>query len=102
MADWNKHWPQLAAENILQPIPPEVMENVAGNAPLSIKRAALTWYRLLGVRGDVGFEYATRKLVKVREVSLEPSTDDPDKVSAKMVCELEVTPGEHLSSKTVI
>ncbi|KAF8914391.1 hypothetical protein CPB84DRAFT_86567 [Gymnopilus junonius] len=95
MTSWYKHWnhwPCLPADNVFEPIPPEVMASIAGNAPLSIKRAALTWYGLLAIRGDVGFEYATRKHVLIKEVSLESSIDNPGKVSTKIVCELEVTP----------
>ncbi|PPQ70379.1 hypothetical protein CVT26_013844 [Gymnopilus dilepis] len=92
MANWTKYWPDVTSETPLTYVPPEVVAGIAGNAPLSIKETALTWYRLLAIRGDSGFEYATRKHVTITEVSLEPSPDDPQSLSAKMVCELEVAP----------
>ncbi|KAF9478685.1 hypothetical protein BDN70DRAFT_879707 [Pholiota conissans] len=67
--------------------------NVSGNAPSYLKEAALRWYIVLNGRpGFRGFGFVTRQRVRVTEVSLEPSVDDPEKISAKMVTELEVTP----------
>ena len=106
MANWTKYWPDVTSGTPLTYVPPEVVAGIAGNAPLSIKETALTWYRLLAIRGDSGFEYATRKHVTITEVSLEPSPDDPQSLSAKMVCELEVAPGAlrmgRLNIKTLI
>ncbi|KDR84175.1 hypothetical protein GALMADRAFT_133530 [Galerina marginata CBS 339.88] len=94
MSTPNKHWPalsELSPDDSLH-ISPEAISRISGNAPLSIKEAAVLWYRLLGFRGEKGFGYAVRRRLEVKEVAVEPSPDDPEKLSAKMVCELEVVP----------
>ncbi|KAH9482266.1 hypothetical protein JR316_0004364 [Psilocybe cubensis] len=77
---------------------PDIMSSIAGNASAFIKEAAVRWFMLLDVRGSTSFGHLTRARMEVKEVSIEHSPDDPQKMSSKMVCELEVTPGEQRTS----
>ncbi|KIM36047.1 hypothetical protein M413DRAFT_449378 [Hebeloma cylindrosporum] len=74
------------------PSPPEVLSHITGNAPVWLKEAAVRWYLRLGVLGDTGYGWRMRRRIAIHEVSLEPDLDDPEKLSAKTVTEIEVTP----------
>ena len=76
------------------PSPPEVLSTITGNAPEWLKEAAVRWYLRLGLRGQTGYGWRTRRRIVVQEVSLEPDQDDPEKVSAKIVTEIEITQSE--------
>jgi len=78
------------------PCPSELLSTITGNAPTSLKEAAVRWYLRLGHLGQTGFGWRMRRRIAVHEVSLEPDVDDQEKVSAKVVTEIEVAPGEFL------
>jgi hypothetical protein len=80
------------------PIPPEVLSSITGNAPAWLKEAAVRWYLRLGVLGQTGYGWRMRRRIMVHEVSLEPDQDDLEKMSTKIVSEIEVTPGELFTS----
>lgn len=72
----------------------EIMSTIGGNASLFIKEAAVRWYMMLDMRGSSSFGHSMRTRLELKEVSIEPSPDDSKKMSSKMVCDLEITPGE--------
>ena len=76
------------------PCPPELLSTIAGNAPTSLKEAAVRGYLRLGHLGQTGYGWKIRRRIAVHEVSLEPDVDDQE--SVKVVTELEVAPGELL------
>jgi hypothetical protein len=80
------------------PSPPEVLSTITGNAPAWLKEAAVRWYLRLGLLGQTGYGWRMRRRIVVHEVSLEPDQDDPEKVSAKVVTEIEVTQGGSFTS----
>jgi len=78
------------------PCPLGLLSTIAGNAPTSLKEAAVRGYLRLGHLGQTGYGWKIRRRIAVHEVSLEPDLDDQEKVSVKVVTELEVAPGEFL------
>lgn len=80
------------------PNPPEIISTITGNAPTWLKEAAVRWYLRLGLLGQTGYGWRMRRRIVIHEVSLEPDQDDPEKVSAKIVSEIEVTPGGFFTS----
>ena len=79
----------------------EEIGKISGNAPVSLKEAAARWHQLLGLPGVPTFGYVARERIEIKEVSLEPSVDDPQKITTKMVTELDVAQG-NLSLKISI
>ena len=71
----------------------EEIGKISGNAPVSLKEAAARWHQLLGLPGVPTFGYVARERIEIKEVSLEPSVDDPQKITTKMVTELDVAQG---------
>jgi len=76
------------------PSPQRLLSTITGNAPTWLKEAAVRWYLRLGVLGETGYGWRMRRRITIHEVSLEPDVDNSEKVSAKIVSELDVTPGE--------
>lgn len=73
------------------------LEKISGNAPVFLKEAAARWYKILGLPGVPTFGYVARQRIEIKEVSLEPSIDDPQKTTTKMVTELDVAQGVFIS-----
>lgn len=75
-------------------VDPSSYSQITGNAPEPIKEAALTWYKLMQGRTIIGFGHHVRRKLRIIEVSVEPSPDDPQAECTKMVCEIEIGPGQ--------
>jgi len=72
----------------------KAIAHIAGNGSKEMKALAVRWYDLLGSLGPLSYGYNVRKALEIKEVSLEPSVDIPEKLATKLVCELVVTQGK--------
>lgn len=84
----------------MRPIPPlktyigdAVASDIPGSAPLRIKDQTIKWFGLLAKAGPKAYGYTMRQRLELKEVSLEPSCDDPENMSVKIINELDVVPG---------
>ncbi|KDR84176.1 hypothetical protein GALMADRAFT_220003 [Galerina marginata CBS 339.88] len=72
-------------------LPDELTSGITGNAPLEIKELPLKWLAIFRNKGR-GFAGSVAARLKVTDVSVVPSVDDPLKKEGKVVCDIEVTP----------
>ncbi|KAF8165863.1 hypothetical protein B0H34DRAFT_690749 [Crassisporium funariophilum] len=72
-------------------LPVDVMAGITGNAPLEIKELPVKWLAIFRNRGK-GFAGSVADRVKVTDVSIVPSVDDPLKIEGKVTVEVDVTP----------
>jgi acyl-coenzyme A thioesterase 13 len=75
------------------PLSPFATVNIEGNASQELKEVPLKWYNIFRTFGKGGFGCEAGKRIVVKEVSIQPTVDDPIKMEAKLVCEIEVTAG---------
>ena len=75
-------------------LPDSVTADITGNAPVEIKELPIKWLTFFRGKGT-GFAGPIVSRVKVRDVSILPSSEDPLKLEGKVTCEVEVTPGEY-------
>lgn len=71
---------------------PEIVNVLKGNAPPEIKQMRLKWLMHLRQQGD-SFATSVAQRLRVTEVNILPSPDEPKKLERKVVCEVNVTPG---------
>jgi len=72
-------------------LPDNLTADITGNAPIEIKELAVKWLAIFHGKGK-GFIGPIVSRVKVTDVSILPSTDDPLKLEGKVTCEIDVTP----------
>ncbi|KAF8204566.1 hypothetical protein BJ912DRAFT_938738 [Pholiota molesta] len=93
MATLPRNGAEERAKILAVPIGEEEIAHISGNAPFHVKEGAVRWYKIFsGQPGYATFCSTPRRGVRIQEVSLEPSIDDPQKTCTKMVVEMEVTP----------
>lgn len=71
---------------------PDVISCIKGNVPAKIKEIPVKWLALFRNEGK-SFGGSISGRLRVTEVSVLPNVDDPLKMEGKVVCEIEVTPG---------
>ena len=67
-------------------------DNIIGNAPFPIKELPVKWLAIFRSRGN-GYCNDVAEKLKVTEVSIGTSAEDPQKLEGMTACEVEVTPG---------
>ena len=75
------------------PLSPSATVHIEGNASRELKEVPLKWYNIFRTLGKGGFGCEAGKRIVVKEVSIQPTVDDPSKMEARLVCEIEVTAG---------
>ena len=75
------------------PLSPSATMHIEGNASRELKEVPLKWYNIFRTMGKGGFGCEAGKLIVVKDVSIQPTVDDPSKMEARLVCEIEVTAG---------
>ena len=75
------------------PLSPSATMHIEGNASQELKEVPLKWYNIFRTMGEGGFGCEAGKRIVVKEVSIQPTVDDPSKTEARLVCEIEVTAG---------
>ena len=86
---------------VLEPLDPSLTAHIEGNAPVSIKELPVKWLTIFRGRGN-GFCYDIAPKVVVKEVSIVPRIENPEKVEGKVVCEVEITPGKFCSITEIL
>ncbi|KAJ2923318.1 hypothetical protein H1R20_g2829, partial [Candolleomyces eurysporus] len=76
---------------IREPLDSSLTEHIEGNAPVSIKELPVKWLAIFRSRGN-GFCNHIAERVVVKEVSIVPRIEDPEKIEGKVVCEVDVKP----------
>jgi len=80
------------AEYLESRLPDSLTADISGNAPIEIKELAVKWFAILRMNfKENGFAGPIASRVKVTDVSILPSTDDPLRVEGRMTCEIDVT-----------
>ena len=83
----------LSAQGFIKyPLDPEIVNRIKSNAPPEIKQMSLKWLMLFRQRGN-SFVTSVEQRLRVTEVNISQSLDDPKKLEGKMVCKVNVTPG---------
>lgn len=82
-------------------IPPTIISNIAGNAPVELKELSIKFYNLLSLKGAYNREI--RKRLDIREVCLGTHEEDGERLGehsghsgpkqVRVVCEVDVLPG---------
>lgn len=75
------------------PLSPSATMHIEGNASRELKEVPLKWYNIFRTLGKGGFGCEAGKRIVVKELSIQPTVDDPSKTEARLVCEIEVTAG---------
>jgi len=73
-------------------LPDSMTADITGNAPIEIKELPIKWLALFHDKGK-GFAAPIVSRVKVMDVSVLPSMDDPLRLEGKVTCEIDVTQG---------
>lgn len=73
------------------PLSPSATAHIEGNASRELKEVPLKWYNIFRTLGKGGFGYEAGKRIVVKELSIQPTVNDPSKMEARLVCEIEVT-----------
>jgi acyl-coenzyme A thioesterase 13 len=74
------------------PLDASLTGGIIGNAPVSIKELPVKWLAIFRSRGN-GYCNDVAERLKVTEVSIGKSAEDPQKLEGMTACEVEVTPG---------
>jgi acyl-coenzyme A thioesterase 13 len=74
------------------PLGPSLTNDILGNAPISVKELPVKWLAIFRSRGN-GYCNSVAEKLKVTEVSIGASAEDPQKLEGMTACEVEVTPG---------
>lgn len=74
------------------PLDASITDNILGNAPPRVKELPVKWLAIFLNSGN-GFCGQLADSLKVTEVWIVPSANDPEKLEGKVVCEIVVTPG---------
>lgn len=83
----------LSAQPFIKyPLDPEIITMLKGNAPPEIKQMPLKWLMHFRQQGN-SFATSVAQRLRVTEVNILPSPDDPKKLERKVVCEVDVAPG---------
>ncbi|KAF8165864.1 hypothetical protein B0H34DRAFT_690755 [Crassisporium funariophilum] len=85
-------YPAGVAAVLTRPVDQETLSRIGGNASHEHKEMAIKWYSILGLSGKGSYGWAIRQRLEVKELSVEPSVDDPAYPLVKLVGELEVEP----------
>ncbi|PPQ65513.1 hypothetical protein CVT24_010809 [Panaeolus cyanescens] len=72
-------------------LPEELMAGITGNVPIEIKELPVKWLGVFRRKGK-GFSGNIAKRLQVKDVSILPSVDDPEKLEGIVTCEIDVTP----------
>lgn len=74
------------------PLDPSLTDKIVGNAPVSVKELPVKWLAIFRSRGN-GYCNEVAERLKVTEVWIGTSAEDPQKLEGMTACEVEVTPG---------
>lgn len=82
-------------------LPEGATADITGNASVEIKELPIKWFHHLRGTGN-GFASPILSRVKVTDVSILPSTNDPLRLEGKLTCEIDVTPGIVVISESAL
>jgi len=85
---WSNHLQRK--EYLKSRLPDNATADITGNAPVEIKELPIKWLTFFRGKGP-GFASSILSRVKVTDVSILPSREDPLKLEGKVTCEVEVT-----------
>lgn len=88
---------QQIAEYLESRLPDSLTADISGNAPIEIKELAVKWFAILRKNfKENAFAGPIVSRVKVTDVSILPSMDDPLRAEGRMTCEIDVTLGTYI------